>query len=119
MDEIENILINLKVLQSLQCHTRLDTTESLFKIHTAASWVPAWVKRWWASQNRVTDIGRVRNLYSRASEHIGTDGDNGRMKEYLKLSLPGLNNLKTTYNNDVTTAALIDVIIDNVNRLLS
>lgn len=120
MDEIENILINLRVLQSLPCHARLDTTTVLFRIHTPHSWVPTPLKRWWAAQNRVTDINRIRAVYSKAIEHVQQKGkDSGRIKEYLQHSLCGLKNLKTTYVNDVTTVALIDVVMDNVNQLIS
>lgn len=116
MGDIENLLINLKVLSKLQCHARLDTTQPLFRIHTPAAWVPAWFKRWYAAQNRVTDISRIRNVYTKALEHAA---ENERVRTYLRLSLDGLVNLKTTYVNDVTTVALIDVIVDNVNVALS
>ena len=38
-----------------------------------------------------------------------------RIKKYLVESLKGLKNLKTTYRNDPTVIALIDVILDSVN----
>lgn len=116
MGDIENLLINLRVLSKLQCHARLDTTQPLFRIHTPAAWIPAWLKRWYAAQNRVTDISRIRNVYTKALEHAP---NNERVREYLRLSLDGLVNLKTTYVNDVTTVALIDVIVDNVNTVLA
>lgn len=120
MDDIENILINLKVLQALPCHSRLDTTATLFRIHTPVSWVPTPVKRWWAAQNRVTDINRIRSVYSLAIQHVSDNqNDSERIKEYLQNSLGGLRNLKTTYVNDVTTVALIDVVVDNVNRVMN
>ena len=46
MNDFENMLINLKVLQSLNTNVRLDTTETLFRIHSAASWVPSWSASW-------------------------------------------------------------------------
>jgi len=116
MEDIENILINLRVLSKLQCHARLDTTEPLFRIHTPANWIPTWAKRWYAAQNRVTDISRIRNVYTNA---LTLAPDNERVREYLRLSLSGLQNLKTTYVNDVTTVALLDVIADNVSLTLS
>ena len=120
MDDIENILINLRVLHSLPCNARLDTTAVLFRIHTQASWVPTPIKRWWAAQNRVTDINRIRTVYSRAIVHVQKkSNDCDRVKEYLQQSLTGLINLKTTYRNDVTTAALIDVIVNNVQQLMA
>jgi len=119
MDEIENILINLRVLQFLPCHARLDTTSLLFRIHTPSAWIPTPLRRWWAAQCRVTDINRIRAVYSKAIEHVQQQGnESARIKEYLQHSLCGLKNLKTTYVNDVTTVALIDVVMDNVNQLI-
>lgn len=55
-------------------------------------------------------------MYTKALEHAA---NNERVCTYLRLSLDGLVNLKTTYVNDVTTVALIDVIVDNVNVALA
>jgi len=120
MSDLQNVLINLKVLESLKSHVRLDTTETLFRIHAPSSWIPAWAKRWWSVQSRVTDISRIQNLYTRAMKGV-TDKhhDSERIKIYLTKSIQGLKNLKITYANDVTTSALLDVIIDNVTRLLA
>jgi cation transport regulator ChaC len=119
MDVFENTLINLRVLQSLQCHNRLDTTQTLFKIHTPLTWIPAWAKRWWAAQTRSTDIARIQTLYNDAVKFIEQQHEHsGRLREYLKESLKGLENLKMTYENDPTIVARIDVILDSVNHTL-
>lgn len=119
MDVFENTLINLRVLQSLQCHNRLDTTQSLFKIHTPLQWIPAWAKRWWAAQTRSTDIARIQTLYNDAIKYISQQHEQSdRLRDYLKESLKGLENLKTTYENDPTIVARIDVILDSVNHIL-
>jgi hypothetical protein len=120
MSDLQNVLINLKVLECLKSHVRLDTTESLFRIHTPSAWVPAWVKRWWSVQSRVTDISRIQNLYAKAIQCVADEHhDSERIKNYLTNSIQGLKNLKITYANDVTTSALLDVIIDNITRLLA
>ena len=119
MDNFENILINLRVLQSLQCHNKLDTTQPLFKIHTPLQWIPTWAKRWWAQQTRMTDISRIQSLYHEASTHIRQNHSQAeRLKTYLKDSTRGLENLKTTYENDPTIVARIDVILDSVQQIL-
>jgi len=119
MNIFETTLINLRVLQSLECHSRLDTTERLFKIHTASQWVPIFLKRWWASQNRQTDISRIQSLYQQAIQCIADDSDreSGRMTTYVDGSKRGLKNLQTTYANDQTMVALIDVILDSIHQL--
>jgi len=119
MDNFENTLVNLRVIHSLQCHERLDTTQPLFKIHQPLSWVPVWVKRWWASQTRRTDISRIHTLYQTAIHFVDTNHeDSMRIIEYIRDSTNGLKNLKTTYEQDSTIVAQVDVIIDNVNGLL-
>lgn len=118
MNELENMLINLKVLKSLNTNVRLDTTEDLFKVHSTANWVPSWVKRWWASQSRLTDITRIQTLYQDAQRHVANEHPQAeRIKTYLISSQKGLKNLKTTYRNDPTIAALIEVIIDSIQEL--
>ena len=116
MDEFENMLINLKVLQSLNTNVRLDTTETLFKIHSASAWVPTFFRRWWAQQNRLTDITRIQTLYQMATRLVSEHHPQSeRIKKYLNDSKQGLSNLKTTYRNDPTVMALIDVILDSVD----
>lgn len=115
MDDFDNMLINLKVLQSLNTSVRLDTTETLFRIHSAASWIPAWAKRWWAQQSRLTDITRIQTLYKDAIRYVEeSHQDSERIKTYLAESRKGLINLKTTYRNDPTVNALLEVILDSV-----
>jgi len=117
MDEFENMLINLKVLQALNTNVRLDTTETLFKIHSAGAWVPTFIKRWWAQQNRLTDITRIQTLYQMATRLVvERHPQSERIRKYLNDSKQGLANLKTTYRNDPTVMALIDVILDSVDE---
>ena len=117
MDVFERTLINLRVLASLQCHNRLDTTQTLFKIHTTAEWIPAWIKRWWAQQTRTTDLSRIQSLYNDA---MGMMQDNhaqsDRLESYLADSRKGLESLMTTYRNDPTIVAHIAVILDSVTH---
>jgi len=119
MDVFENTLINLRVLQSLQCHNRLDTTQTLFKIHVTMSWIPAWAKRWWAAQTRSTDIARIQTLYQDAVKFIEQQHEHSdRLRDYMQESLKGLENLKMTYETDPTIVARIDVILDSVTHTL-
>ena len=120
MDVFDNMLINLRVLQSLQCHNRLDTSNTLFKIHTPAAWLPAWLRRWWGSQTRLTDISRIQTLYNESAQYIKNKNPSyERLQKYMSDSLRGLRNLQTTYMNDPTTVALIDVILDSVECLIN
>ena len=82
-------------------------------------WFPTWAKRWWASQSRSTDISRIQGLYTEALNFLAAGHPNSeRLREYLDESRRGLENLKTTYTNDPTIVARIDVILDSVNHTL-
>lgn len=117
MDEFEKTLINLRVLQSLQCHNRLDTTQPLFKIHTTSEWVPSWVRRWWAQQSRSTDLSRIQSLYNDAIAMLNADHPQSeRLRLYLSDSRKGLESLVTTYRNDPTIVARIEVILDSATH---
>lgn len=117
MDVFNTTLINLRVLQSLQSHMRLDTTQILFRVHGPASWIPVWLKRWWGSQTRLTDISRVQTLYDEALGYIEENHPQSeRVREYLGESRRGLFQLKTTYAQDPTVTALLDVILDTVSQ---
>lgn len=119
MDVFNTTLINLRVLQSLQSHTRLDTTQTLFRVHAPASWIPVWLKRWWGSQTRLTDISRVQTLYDEATGYIEDNHPEiERLKTYLDESRRGLHQLKRTYSQDPTVTALLDVILDTVSQIV-
>lgn len=82
-------------------------------------WIPTWAKRWWAQQTRMTDISRIQSLYHEASAHIRQNHPQAvRLKTYITESTRGLKNLKTTYENDPTIVARLDVILDSVQQLL-
>lgn len=118
MNDLENILINLKVLQSINTNVRLDTTETLFRVHSPRAWVPTFFRRWWAQQNRLTDITRIQTLYCDATELVRNNHpQSDRIKQYLFESTKGLSNMKTTYRNDPTLLALINVVLDSVGDL--
>ena len=120
MNDFENMLINLKVLQSINTNVRLDTTETLFRIHSTNTWIPTFFRRWWAQQNRLTDITRIQTLYEDATKLVQKNHpQSDRIQQYLFDSKKGLSNLKTTYRNDPTLLALIDVILDSVGQLPS
>ncbi len=44
--------------------------------------------------------------------------ETARLREYLDNSRQGLKNLRTTYMNDPTIVARIDVILDSVSHIL-
>ena len=107
----------MKVISKLQPHVRLDTSSTLFKIYQPASYYPEWFQRWWAVHNRKTDISRVALLYEqvlKVADDGVNDDDQVQLKKALKESITGLNNLKTTYEDDITCSASIEYIIESI-----
>jgi len=112
----------MKVISKLQPHVRLDTSNVLFKIYQPSAYMPVWIQRWWAVHNRKTDIARVTLLY----EQVLSIADNGveedektQLKKALKESITGLNNLKITYEEDITCASSIEYIIERIGPYIS
>lgn len=117
--EFETVLVNLKVLKWLGADVRLNTTQTLFRIHSPSSWVPASVQRWWHHQSRVTDIARIQNLYKDALGFVHARHPHAeRLKQYMADSRKGLLNLKTTYRNDPTALASLELVLDAVSATL-
>jgi len=116
-NNLKNKIINMKVISKLQPHVRLDTSQALFKIYQPNSYMPIWIQRWWAVHNRKTDIARVSQLYDSVLKIAATGVEEDtkiQLKKALKESIGGLNNLKTTYEDDITCTSSIEYIIDSI-----
>lgn len=115
--DIKNLVINMKVISKLQPHVRLDTSSTLFKIYQPSFTMPVWIQRWWAVHNRKTDIARVSLLYDSVLK-IADKGVEEEMKatlvKALSESITGLNNLKTTYEDDITCVSSIEYIVESI-----
>ena len=121
-DDLKSKVINMKVISKLQPHVRLDTSAKLFKIYVPTAYMPVWIQRWWAVHNRKTDIARVTLLYEevfKLAEKGVEDDDKVLLMTALKESINGLNNLKTTYEEDITCAASIEYIIERIGPYIT
>lgn len=116
MNETDVVWVNLKVLSSLQPFQKLNTRSTHFQLQNTSAYFPEFVARWWIGANRESDMTRLKELYVAAQKHLETD--KVRMIEHLKDSKKGLEALQKTYENDITTRAKIDWLIDNVNKMI-
>ena len=114
MDSVETVIVNLKVLSSLQPYQKLNTKSKHFTI-TVARYIPEFVLRWYFSSSRDSDYNRITDLYSSAFDILR---DNPHISQDLENSLNGLANLKKTYEPDVTFAARMDYLTDSVLQRL-
>ena len=109
---MKNHIINLKVISKLQPHVRLDTSGTLFKIYAPASYLPIWAQRWFASHNRKQDLARVTLLFDEVIDFIEKNAKNEQILAALGDSINGLKNLKTTYEEDITSVSAIEYIME-------
>jgi hypothetical protein len=145
--DIDEILINLKVLAELQVNQKLITRDQYLNIEYV-SIIPEFLRRWKRQDNRNEAIKKINLVVHSAIEHIEKekiknnnttlmpnllqqDGNNEHqsnlvekrktgydIKIYLENSLCGLKSLKETYGTCSQTCARLDVIINKVEEVL-
>jgi hypothetical protein len=110
--QIKNTIINLKIISKLQPHMRLDTSSTLYRIYDARGIIPIWAIRWWAGYNRKQDISRLSTLYEKAIEIARTNNQLVQLSDAVKNSISGLENLKVTYEDDLTIVSNLEYIVE-------
>ena len=114
--EIEEIIINLKILQKLEKNQKLITRGSYLNVE-APSLIPEFIRRWNRQDNRTETIKRINNIVNAAIENIDKN-EIFNIKEYLIGSKDGIQNLKETYSTCSQTCARIDIILDKINNII-
>lgn len=117
MNESDVTWVNLKVLAKLEPFQKLNTRRTHFQLQASAiPYVPEFLTRWWVGSNRESDYVRLKELYAAADKLIKEDQHRQRMVEHLEDSCKGLVALQKTYENDATTKAKIDWLLDSVHK---
>tara|TARA_B110000967_G_C18866301_1_gene552884 strand:+ start:1212 stop:1793 length:582 start_codon:yes stop_codon:yes gene_type:complete len=129
-DNINNILLNMKIISEIKESDKLLTNNDCLEIDTR---YVKFVQRWWYEDGRevtliqISDI--IDNLFNFidinycANSNFVSKGNFDEDKTHLfqrihlilQNSIKGLENLKTTYKNDIKTISQIDLIIEKVN----
>ena len=118
MNDSDVVWVNLKVLAKLEPFQKLNTRRTHFQLQTSSNqYIPEFVLRWWIGSNRESDFQRLKELYIAAEKILGTK-EKERMLSHLSNSLKGLKSLQKTYENDATTKAKIDWLLDSVNETI-
>ncbi len=115
--DIDEIVINLKLLETLDKNQKLITRDAYLNIESR-SLIPEFVRRWNRQDNRNETIKKLNNIIMQAIKHMNDDNLNYNMKEYLKRSMVGITNLKETYSTCSQTCARLDVILDKIRLSL-
>tara|TARA_Y100001970_G_C14245271_1_gene867699 strand:- start:4072 stop:4494 length:423 start_codon:yes stop_codon:yes gene_type:complete len=135
---IQELIVNLKVLESLETNQKLITKETILNIESL-SIIPESARRWLRQDNREESIKKITNIVDSAINIIESKkyGDNNNLSstmyydckednevdinnvniiDYLVKSKKGLHNLKNTYSACKKTVAKIDWIIDKIDN---
>lgn len=113
--DIEEIVVNLKLLETLEHNQKLITRDKYLNIEPR-SLVPEFIRRWNRQENRNETIIKINTIINQAIVNIGNEKYN--MKEYLYKSKKGIINLKQTYSTCSQTCARLDIILDKIKTTL-
>lgn len=115
VSEIDEVLINLKVLESLEINKKLVTRDTYLNVETDKI-IPVGIRRWWRQDDRNETVRKIDHIVDKALR-LRDDKDKSEVIDpYLVNSIKGLRNLKQTYSLCVQTCARLDTIIGKINR---
>ena len=116
VSEIDEVLINLKVLESLEINKKLVTRDTYLNVETNQI-IPVSIRRWWRQDDRNETLRKIDDVVEKALRLRNDDKDKNEVIDpYLINSIKGLRNLKQTYSLCVQTCARLETIISKINR---
>ena len=111
--DIEEIIINLKILSQLDKNQKLITRGAYINIE-GPSLIPEFIRRWNRQENRAETLKKINIIINSAIELIDKDNKYD-VKQYIIDSKSGIQNLKETYATCSQTCARLDIILDKIN----
>jgi hypothetical protein len=112
--DLEEIIVNLRVLNKLDKHQKLITRGAYLNIESP-SLIPESIRRWNRQENRFETIKKINAVVNAAISNVNTDKFD--MKQYIIDAKVGIENLKDTYATCTQTCARLDLILDKINLL--
>lgn len=113
--DLDEILVNLKVLEQLQVNQKLISRGPYLNIEYE-SIIPEFIRRWRRQDNRNETIKKI-NLVVNSALKLKQSKDI-EIDPYLSKSINGLRSLKETYATCCQTSARIDVIINKIKAVV-
>jgi hypothetical protein len=114
--DVEEIIINLKILKNLEKNQKLITRGAYINVESS-SLIPEFIRRWNRQDNRTETLKKINTIVNAAIELMNKT-DEFNIKNYLMESREGINNLKETYSTCCQTCARLDVILDKINNIV-
>ncbi len=116
--EIEEIIINLKLLNKVEKNQKIITRGDYLNIEPK-SLIPEFIRRWNRQDSRYETLRKINNIIDIAIK-IMDDAKykDYNVKKYILESKVGISNLKETYALCNQTCSRLDIIIDKINTKL-
>ena len=114
----DTLWINLKVLGKLPPFAKLNTYSELFYIETSKFYNATGLRRMLRGDSRALAIKRIDSLIEKATFTLAKTQDDNLI-QHLRLATCGLENMKKTYQDDITTIAAIERLLDKIKILIS
>ena len=111
--EIDEIIVNLKVLSELEQNKKLITKETFLNVEKSY-FIPESLRRFYRGESRDETIKKIDLVINNALEKLE---DNPNLKEFIVNASKGINNLKQTYTDCNQTKARLDTILVKIERL--
>ena len=127
--DIDSILLDLKIISQIKENDKLVTSKELLEIDN--SYFQS-IKRYWNNDNRISSIEYIKNTVNRTLEFTDTtlndthtenknifiENNSHILQRFLvemTNAIKGLDNLKLTYNTDITVISAIDIYKEKLN----
>lgn len=115
--EIEELIINLKILERLEIHQKLITRDTYLNIERV-SLIPECIRRWNRQDNRHETIKKINAIVNDSLHWLEKNEPlcaQYALKESLMNAVKGLNNLKETYAVCNQTYSRVELIIEKIH----
>lgn len=116
--DIEEIIINLKLLNKVEKNQKIITRGSYLNIEPR-SIVPEFIRRWNRQDSRQETLKKINSIIDIAIQNMDDiKYKDYNIKKYLSESIIGITNLKETYVLCNQTCSRLDIIIDKIHTKL-
>ena len=116
MSEVDDVIINLNILSTLDPNKKLNTKENYLNVEVSNLLLPEFFKRWYRGDDRDESIKKIDSIITKA---ILLVNESDLIKLHLEKSIKGIENLKETYSQDIQTKARLDTIIEKIKNYLN
>ena len=112
---LDDIIINLKIISKIKENDKMIVNNKTMAVDNR---ILLLFRRWWSVDSRESTIDYITKLLNNTFIYLDNNNDIN-VKQELKNSLVGLDNLRSTYRLDNVISSKIDIVIDKINKYIS